>query len=125
MSERYFRTILGSSLLIIMYLDAKYALYTYIGIMFFEGITNLRIPIIISCLRYGELAESPVTNPFRVNFEAERALRLAVGVSLIISYTFFAELLWFIPWFIGIMLLSAGITNNCPIFATLKWLGFK
>lgn len=125
MSERYFRIILGSSLLIILYFDVKYALYTYIGIMFFEGITNLRIPIILSRLRYGELTEPPEATNFRINFEAERALRLAIGIFLIISYIFFAELLWFIPWFIGIMLLSAGITNNCPMYATFKWLGFK
>ncbi len=125
MSERYFRLVLGSALLIIVYFDVKLALYTYIGIMFFEGITNLRIPIIISRLRYGAWPVAPVKNNYRVNFEAERALRLSIGFSLLISYVFFPEILWFIPWFIGIMLLSAGITNNCPMYAIFKWFGFK
>ncbi len=125
MSERYFRLVLGSALLIIVYFDVKLALYTYIGIMFFEGITNLRIPTIISRLRYETWPVPPVNNHYRVNFEAERALRLSIGFSLLISYVFFPEILWFVPWFIGIMLLSAGITNNCPMYAIFKWLGFK
>ena len=125
MSERYFRIILGSSLLVIIYFDAKYALYAFIGMMFFEGITNLRIPTLISRFRYGTPVVLPVTTECRVNFEAERALRLSIGLSLLISYVIFPELLWFIPWFIGIMLLSAGITNNCPMYAIFKWLGFK
>lgn len=126
MSERFFRIILGVILLVIIYFDSKYAIYTYVAIVLFEGVTNFRIPGIISRVRYGQYPDIRMsTIDTRFNFEAERALRIAIAVLIIVSYVLYAELLWFLPWFIGIMLVSAGITNICPMFMSFKWLGFR
>ncbi|MDH3513806.1 MAG: DUF2892 domain-containing protein, partial [Gammaproteobacteria bacterium] len=61
----------------------------------------------------------------RVNFEAERALRLAVAGFLIVSYVFFNESLWFFPWFIGFALFGAGLSGICPMVMGFRWLGFR
>lgn len=124
MTERTYRIILGVSLLAILYFDAKYAMLVYIAFLVFEGITNWRIPLLITRLKNGSAQkESEVQS--RIKFDAERMLRLLIAAFLIVSYHFYPNLLWFFPWFIGIMLLSAGITNICPMFLTLKWAGFR
>jgi len=125
MSERYFRIVLGSSLLIILFFDFKVLAYVYIGIVFIEGVTNYRIPSIITRIKYGSFPNYDLVGDSRINFEAERALRILIALFLVLSYFMFAELLWFLPWFISIMLLAAGITNICPMQMSLKWLGFK
>jgi hypothetical protein len=128
MSERLFRIILGASLLLLLSMQWHDFIYAYIGIVMFEGITNLRVPILISKARYGSnyndaVKECGGTEKF--SFEAERMLRLLVATFLIVSFVLFNDVLWFFPWFIGVMLLMAGLTNICPMVMGLRWLGLK
>lgn len=128
MNERIFRLLLGAVLLIILLLEWYDLLYVYIGIITFEGLTNWRIRSLISKLRYGpaylEIAtDSPRTHKF--NFEAERAFRLVIAFSLVISCYVFPKTLWFFPWFVGFALFMAGITGICPISISFKKLGFR
>jgi hypothetical protein len=126
MSERFFRIVQGVVLMVALYFDLNYVVYAYIGIILFEGISNWRIPIIFSRIRYGSntiAVDSDSTSSY--NFEAERVLRLIVAIFVILSFVLYNELLWFFPWFIAIMLLSAGITNICPMFLFLRWMGFR
>ncbi len=128
MSERFFRIILGSSLLLFLFLGSRELVLGFIGLLLFEGITNWRIPILVSRLRYGADFQQAVQacggKPL-LNFEAERALRLVAAALLIISYLIIGETVWFFPWFIGVMLLIAGLTNICPMVMTLRVVGFR
>jgi hypothetical protein len=125
MSERTFRIILGSALLLLLFLQQQMLIYAYIGLLIFEGMTNWRIPILVSKIRYSESRD--VTSPEcqRFNFEAERMLRLVVASLLIISFVMFNDQLWIFPWFIGFMLFMAGLTNICPMAMVLRWSGFR
>ena len=130
MNERIFRIILGTVLLLSLYFDLRQVIYGYILILFFEGITNWRIPILVSRLRADRNAvaavdASPSGTGARFNFEAERALRLAVAVFLVVSYVVFPKELWFFPWFIGFALFGAGLSGICPMVMGFRWSGFR
>lgn len=146
MSERYFRIIIGLWLVVGLLLDSATTIFALVCVLLFEGITNLRVPIIVSRLRYGKQAESSVsTNPAaRFSFEAERALRLIVvifvAVPLLQSLSAvvpsmssamvnlqpgFLDMLWWLPWFVGFALIGAGLSGMCPMVMTLKHLGLK
>jgi hypothetical protein len=127
MTERTFRIFIGASLLLGLYFDLKPVIYTLIGIMAFQGITNWRVTRIVSRLRYGPAVAlgpccTPVPDapPARVNFEAERALCLIVSASLLLTYGLFFDQLWFIPWFIGFALFGAGLSGICPMILGLR-----
>ena len=130
MSERAFRIIQGIILLLALYFELPWVIYGYIVLLLFEGVTNWRIPTLISRVR----CAAPLGNPecelspgdrARVNFEAERALRLAVAAFLIISYVLFGKELWFFPWFIGFALFGAGLSGICPMVMGFRMLGFR
>lgn len=130
MSERFFRLIQGIYLLTALYLDLDILIYIFMGVFLFEAATNWRVPTIVSRIRYGknaaaraEMSTMPIKTHFR--FEAERMLRLTVAFLLIFTFIVYPEPMWFFPWFIGMMLLSAGITNICPMVMFYRYLGFR
>ncbi len=137
MTERMFRIISGAGLLILLYISAldnnNELIKIYIGILLFEGITNWRIPKLISKLKKqsGTFPQTelntlhPVHARYRINFEAERAIRLTVAVILMLPFLFPVAVFWIIPWFTASMLLLAGMSNICPMGLLFHWLGFK
>ena len=128
MTERGFRLVLGTVLLALLYFDFKLGVYVYIGILLFEGLTNWRIPIVVSRLRYGagySPADGLSPGCSRIPFDAERILRLIVAILLIATFVMFKDPTWIFPWFIASMLLLAGITNICPMVMALQWMGFR
>lgn len=130
MTERTFRIILGAILLAALYFEWPMAIYGFIVIMLFEGITNWRIPILVSRLSgnaHLDVTECRISpgEKARINFEAERALRLVVAAFLVISYVLFGKGLWFFPWFIGFALFGAGLSGICPMVMGFRWLGFR
>jgi hypothetical protein len=128
MNERSFRLILGVALLLMLYLDFEAGILAYIGMLLFEGVTNLRVPILVSRFRYGadyNPGEGLSPGCARIPFDAERALRVIVAAMLVVSYVVYRDQAWFFPWFIGSMLLLAGITNICPMVMALRWSGFR
>ena len=127
MSERIFRLILGVSLLLFLLMQWKFAMYGYVIVLMFEGITNWRVPIIVSKIRYGDRYQEYVdacSGGAKISFDAERVLRFAVAAFVVVSLLF-SEILWFFPWFVGFMLMMAGITNICPMVMCLRWMGFR
>lgn len=127
MTERTFRIFIGGALLLGLYFDLKPLVYTLIGIMLFQGITNWRLTRIVSRLRYGSVVAlgpccTPVPDapPARVNFEAERALCLIVSGMLLLTYGLYFDQLWFIPWFIAFALFGAGLSGICPMILGLR-----
>lgn len=128
MTERSFRLFQGLTILILMYIGNQYLMYAFLGMLFFEGVTNWRIPKLISKLRYGKdyVADTAACGGgVRFSFDAERMFRLMIGLVLTVSYVFLPDLLWFFPWFVGFMLTSAGVTGVCPMVIVLKYIGFR
>ena len=132
MSERFYRLIVGGLLLAFLYFELTGALPILIGVLLLEGITNFRIPLVVSRLRvagpgsFGDSSEfSPEAHLARIAFEAERAWRLTVAGVLAISVFVFSEQLWFFPWFMGFAIFGAGLSGVCPGLISLKLIGFR
>ncbi|MBU1192794.1 MAG: hypothetical protein KKA36_03070 [Gammaproteobacteria bacterium] len=132
MSERFFRLIVGTLLLAFLYFELPGAIPILIGVLLLEGITNYRIPLIVSRLRLagqGAFADSceltPEAHLARIPFDAERAWRLAVAAMLAITVYVFNEQLWFFPWFMGFAIFGAGLSGVCPVLISLKLIGFR
>jgi len=129
-SNRLYRMIFGLTLLLALYFDIDQAVYALVGLAIFEAITNLRIPLLVSRLRYhndGDPDEGSlgIQFPVRTPFEAERGWRLTVASMLAISVFAFPDALWFFPWFMGFAILGAGVSGVCPMFLAMKWIGLK
>ena len=130
MSNRQYRLLFGALLLTALYFEQTIIIYFLISLAIFEAITNLRLPIIISRLRYehdGDPTEGEIGINFTVRsgFEAERGWRLTVATMIFLSIFIFPEALWFIPWFMGVAILGAGVSGVCPMYLVIKWIGLK
>jgi len=125
MTERLYRLIIGSTLLLLLYLKLNTAIYVYIAWLLFEAATNLRIPRLITIARFGKGAVEKPCGNCKFSFEAERMLRVLVAVMLFVTIYFIPEQAWFFPWFIGFMLTLAGFTNLCPMVIGLRMIGFR
>jgi hypothetical protein len=127
MSERWYRLIQGIYLLVALYLEHDMMVYGFMVILSVEALTNLRIPVLVSRLRYGTASMESHEQSTSCSFDidSERLLRFVVVLFLLLSYVLFAEPIWFFPWFIAAMLLLAGITNICPMVMMFQYLGFR
>ncbi len=144
MTNRSYRLLIGSLLLIFLYFDIHNGVYLLILLMFLEGVSNYLLPDLIN--RFIPVAVgngnnlAPVQNLTRFSFSAERAWRLIVSLLLTFSYIIFdpqlnllpeniitplADVSWFFPWFMGLAILGAGFSAVCPVLILVKWMGFK
>ncbi|HDJ85550.1 MAG TPA: hypothetical protein ENG77_00385, partial [Chromatiales bacterium] len=92
MTDRNFRFLFAIALLGALYLDSQVALRILIGLLFFEGVTNRRLSLLTTRIRYRGR-----TPPCRIcdltvraagpllPFEAERAWRLMMGTTLLLA----------------------------------------
>jgi len=129
-SNRLYRMIFGIALLLALYFELLPLAYALIGLAAFEAVSNLRIPRVLSRLRYGNEGnpgEGSLGIQFkaRTAFEAERGWRLMVAGMLALGILFYPDTLWFVPWFMGFAILGAGISGVCPMFLAMKWVGLK
>lgn len=129
MTERAYRLLVGISMIIFLFFQWDYAMYLLLAIFLTEATTNWRIPILISKLRFSahevKVTEGENKN-CTINYEAERMLRWVVFFFIGLGYlTHTAELFWFFPWFVGLMLVLAGVTGICPMVMMLRWAGLK
>ncbi len=139
MTERTFRIFLGAGLFLLLYITAANGntdlILYYIVLLVFEGMTNWRLPKIITLVKnkvlYYEFVEADSYQAAQIYpllgipFEAERAMRLVVASILALPLFFSVEALWIVPWFVASMLLLAGLTNICPMVMFFRWLGFR
>lgn len=130
MSERVFHLFTGLFLLVALCFDLKPAVYGLIGWLAFEVITNQRLTVLVSYLRYGNRSLGGMENSSaacrcKFDFEAERALRLVLVLLLLPSYVLFYKQLWIVAWFVGFALVAAGLSGICPMIMTLRKLGFR
>jgi hypothetical protein len=130
-TERTFRLIVGLALLVLLYFEIHYAVVVLIALMVFEGVTNLRVPVMLSRWRGTPHLATANCNPgtavpiYKYSFEAERMLRLIVAALLILGYVMFPEALWFLPWLLAFAVLGAGVSGVCPCVLGLKKCGFR
>jgi hypothetical protein len=122
-----YRLGLGMLLLVSLYFEVRYLMYGLIGMLFFEGLTNWRLPRVVSRLRGVPVPDCPNRGvPLgRFSFEAERAWRLIVGLMLLVTYVLFYDTLWFFPWFMGFAIFGAGTSGVCPVLIGVKWAGCR
>jgi len=134
MTERIWRLIFGSLCLIFLALEWYSAIYVIVGIAIFEGITNLRLPVLLSKISFLNknnplMIQDTLTitpeNRKTIPFDAHRIFRLSLSLIVIVPLLLFPQALWFVPWFVGIMLTMSGVTGVCPMMLFLQWLGFK
>jgi hypothetical protein len=128
MSDRTYRLIFGMLLLISLYFESSYLMYCLIGLLFLEGVTNLRIPLLLRRRQGASAPDSnlaPIQPKNRFDFEAERAWRLIVGLMLLITYVLFYDTMWFFPWFMGFAIFGAGASGVCPVLIGVKWAGCR
>lgn len=132
MTDRFYRTLLGLFLLVGLYLESSELIYGITAMLLVEGITNLRLPILVCGIRkYFAPSYATSSCPLEVNkpisrfnIEAELVWRLVVGTMLLVTYYFYGQL-WFFPWFMGFAILGAGISGVCPVLLAIQWTGFK
>jgi len=127
MTERSFRLLQGIYLLITLSLDNAYMMYALIIVYVYEGLTNLRLPMIVSKIRYGKdfVYDPFIRENYRIPCDAERAQRVLAAIFLYVTYFMFPEPAWFGPWFLVSIFLMAGITSMCPSVMFLRWVGFR
>lgn len=127
MTHTSYRFVIGILLLGFLYFDLSYFIGGLIVVLFLEGITNLRIPRLITRLRtrLGVPSKQAIVAPAPTGFEAERGMSLLVGAMLLLGYFLLNPILWFLSWFVGFALVGSGVSGFCPMLITLKWLGLK
>lgn len=121
---------MGAWLILGLLVNSPTVIYALAGLLLFEGITNLRVPGLVTRIRSGKQAminsEEELLNPdARISFEAERGLRLIVATLILLPMSSGAELLWLLPWFVGFALIGAGLSGICPMVLALRWLGLR
>lgn len=111
------------------YFETMIPIYIFLTLLIFEGVTNLRLTLIISKLRGNDntltFSHEGSYQHWINRVDSERALRLVIALLVYVPFLVFPEQLWFLPWFIAGMLILAGITNICPMAMFLKWSGMK
>ncbi len=127
MNERTYRLLQGGFILLGLILESDAVIYFFIGLSLFEGLTGLRVPILVSKARWGSKFEINGGEAVAVSigFEAERMMRLTIAMLLAMSYVGFPEETWFFPWFLGVMLIMIGLTAICPMVIFYRWMGFR
>jgi len=129
MTERAYRLVVGLSMLGFLFFQLEYAMWALLILMALEGLTNWRIPILVSKALYPndniKVSEAENQNS-SFNYEAERMLRWIVFTLVLLgTITYTGEILWFFPWFVGLMLILAGVTGICPMVMALRKIGLK
>ena len=126
MTERRYRLLIGIWLVLALVLEWSAAIYGLMGLLLFEGLTNLRIPMLLTRF-YPQVLPAVGESDHQcvISFEAERALRLLIVVFLALALSILPAMLWWMPWFIGFALIGAGLSGVCPMVLALRWVGMR
>lgn len=126
MTERNFRLLIGIWLVVALVMAQPLAIFVLMGVLLFEGLTNLRVPLLLA--RFSpqvQPAPEETTHQCPISFEAERAMRLLIVAFLGLSLILLPDPLWWLPWFIGFALIGAGLSGICPMVQALRWIGLR
>lgn len=124
MRERVYMFSVGVALLAALYFELPWLVYGLVGLMVFEGLTNLRAANLFMPAPAAATAVLPDRAP-RFNFAAQRAWHLVMALVLTVSYVLFYRELWFFTWFVGFAVTGAGLSGVCPVLIFLRMAGFK
>ncbi len=134
MTERTFRLLFGTALLVGLYFSLDFLVAGLAVLSLSQGITGWRISRIVTHLRAGRASSSDLSTHTGLTdaaigaaftLEAEQALSLIVTAMIALGGIFFTNRLWFLPWFMGFGLLGAGLSGVCPMVLGLRWAGLK
>jgi small-conductance mechanosensitive channel len=127
MTDRNYRLVFGLAILLALYFDLTYFMYGLISLIFVEGITNWRVPLLVNRFMQPPGADVPPIEPFdfRWPLQVERAWRLVVAFMLFLTAVLFNEVVWFLPWFMGFAILGAGVSGVCPMLLGLRFSGCR
>ena len=127
MTDRNYRLLFGLAILLTLYFDLTYVLYGLIGLILLEGLTNWRIPLLVSRFKQkaGTGAPPMESSDFKWPLHGERAWRLVVGFMLFLTAVLFNEVAWFLPWFMGFAIFGAGVSGVCPVLLGLRFAGCR
>jgi len=131
MSERLFLFALGAFILISLYIEIDMMIYILCLWLLFEAIMDIRLTTLSQKLmsRTVPAGLTVFQTQTRFHFEALRALRIVISVSLagafILINKYNIDVLWFVPWFLGFAILGAGVSGICPAMLLIRWLGFR
>lgn len=127
MTERWYRLVQGIYLIVALYIENDAMMYGFMILLTLEALTNLRLPVVLMHFTGAlDTQEEEAENEcYTFSIDSERLLRIFVVIFLLLSYVLFPEPVWFFPWFVGAMLLLAGITNICPMVMMFQFVGFK
>lgn len=127
MGDRIYRACIGASLLAALLMGSPELFMGIIGVMYLEGITNWRIPLVVGKFNYavasGIGGQEVVSS--KIPFDAERMFRLVAATMLLATSLYITDLLWWFPWFIGFVFFFAGVSGICPMIMVLRYLGFR
>ena len=128
MKHRLYNLVLGSSLLVGLYFSIDLIIYIMIVLLLFEGLTGILFTRLLGRVKISFL-DNEIMNytakKQRFSIPSERGWSLLVALIFIVSFVFFFETLWFIPWFMGFAILGAGVSGVCPMLIAFKYMGFK
>lgn len=131
MSERIYLFFVGCGILFALYFEIEMVIYVLCLFLMFEAVTNIRLTTMSQHLLNQKLDAGILTfkaTP-RFDFDAFLVWRMVVavmlGVSFLLLNQYNAEIIWFIPWFMGFAILGAGISGVCPVILLLRWVGFR
>jgi len=113
-----------------MYFEINLAMYAVLGLLFLEGVSNYRIPVLVGAFRKQilnqdyEYVDAGLVENAKYNIESERIWRIFISSVVFITYFAFGAL-WFVPWFMGFTIVGAGLSGICPVLFVIHWFGFK
>lgn len=119
MIDRPYMFLVGVTLLTGLYLEIHMLVYGVIGLLLFEGVTNIRIAPLFR--PNPDAAQASC----RLTITADRAWLVIIGLVLLVSYVLLYTQLWFLPWFLGFAITGAGLSGVCPLLVSLKLAGLK
>ncbi len=128
MTEPRYRILFGSLLLVFLYTNQLWLIYFLCALLAFEAISNEFIPQRVHRLLHGKhLARmDDQHNPnYRFDLEADRVTRMSIAILLLVSLLAFPEILWILPWLIGLNIVLAGIMNACPTTMLYQKIGLR
>ena len=131
MNDRAYLFFIGLYILCSVYFEVDLMIYGLSALLLIEGVTGWSLPLYLQKLRSITLESGLVVfqTKNRFAFDGLRAWRFSVVAVLVTSYVLLnqydVKVLWFIPWFMGFAIMSAGLSSVCPMVLFIRWLGFR
>lgn len=131
MNERNYFLFIGLSILFALYFEIEMLIYLLCLLLMVEGVTNVRLSTFSQNFFKINLFTGLTVfkTETRFNFDSFLVWRILIAIMLGGSFTLLnyynLEVIWFVPWFIGFVILGAGMSGICPALLAIRWVGFR